>query len=522
MTAKILGSSGTFSGVSYNTNKVDSQKGELMDIANFGPLQGIPDLRPEDYRNYLKMVSAKSKRTKNPQFHAVISCKGSEFDKFQLTEIAKKWLEEMGYANQPYMIVFHNDTENNHVHMVSTRVDQFTGIKLPESYEKIKAVERINKIMNLESSAIKDIDKALSYRFQTQAQFFMILESMGYNVNRNSNFLEVIKYGRIQETLDKNILNDRLKMNDIDQKRMHQVRAIVSKYKSVFSSALTPIYEPLPNNRNGKIKGYSSPLTDFIKSKFGIDFQFHFKDDKAPYGYSVLDHAKGNVFKGSDILKLRELTTHSHKPTKDWLMAVLNTAKVDKLGAVDFDRILLDNALKRKDLVIMNSVDSIILTLDKNDLDELHINDLQDNIYTVSSIGEQNGLSDLLGVSSDNIKIDDQMNSKYYRDLLNAVVRNFATIKEGLKTLNFSILNINNDAYLLDDQNNNLIKIDKIADQNTVDLITNLELEIDDNKNMVDLSTSFLHVVDIADDIDDEAIHGRNRRRKKHSRTNSR
>ena len=146
MIVKILPAKPTFSGVSYNTNKVDRNKGELMKVANFGPLQGLGKLRPQDYVNYLQTVSALNKNISKPQFHAVISAKGKSYDKQALTNIAVAWLKEMGYASQPYLIVYHKDTDNNHVHMVSTRVDR-DGIKIPSDFEHRRAVNNIKECL---------------------------------------------------------------------------------------------------------------------------------------------------------------------------------------------------------------------------------------------------------------------------------------------------------------------------------------------------------------------------------------
>ena len=78
--------SASFPAVGYNTGKLDKNKGELMKVSGFGPLEGLQHWRPEDYRNYLKAVSATNKAVKLPQFHAVISADGKSHDKQETRE----------------------------------------------------------------------------------------------------------------------------------------------------------------------------------------------------------------------------------------------------------------------------------------------------------------------------------------------------------------------------------------------------------------------------------------------------
>ena len=60
-----------------------------MLVKNFSALQGLINLRPEDYKNYLKMVSSTNKAVKKPQFHVAISAEGRSYDKNQLPRIAE-------------------------------------------------------------------------------------------------------------------------------------------------------------------------------------------------------------------------------------------------------------------------------------------------------------------------------------------------------------------------------------------------------------------------------------------------
>jgi hypothetical protein len=52
---------------------------------------------------------------------------------------------------------------------------------------------------------------------------------------------------------------------------------------------------------------FESELQKKLKDVFGIDMVFHQKEDKNPFGYTVIDHKTGKVYKGSDIMKMNEV-----------------------------------------------------------------------------------------------------------------------------------------------------------------------------------------------------------------------
>jgi Relaxase/Mobilisation nuclease domain len=249
----------TFAGIKYNTDKVDRNTGELVLIANFGALQALTNPRPQDLVNYLLMISAQNKGIANTQFHAVISATGRNYNKQELTKVAVMWLKEMKYGDQPYLIVFHKDTDNNHVHLVSSRVGK-DGKQIDRDYEQVRAVRNINKVLGY--------DFALQYRFSTKAQFYSILETQGF--------------------LGRDYLNDEKLQKKISAYKADTAR--IAELKDLFIA-----------NKSD---------TDFVrlmKSQYGLDLVFHSSEGKTPYGYTVIDHHTKQVFKGSEILNLKQL-----------------------------------------------------------------------------------------------------------------------------------------------------------------------------------------------------------------------
>lgn len=44
-----------------------------------------------------------------------------------------------------------------------------------------------------------------------------------------------------------------------------------------------------------------------MRDIYGLDVVFHHKDGQKPFGYSIIDHKSGKVFKGSEIMKMDDL-----------------------------------------------------------------------------------------------------------------------------------------------------------------------------------------------------------------------
>ena len=279
MRAKILSSTSSFNGVTYNTNKTQNEKGELTRLRNFGYLQDTREVGPNEVKNFLITHSNRNVIVKDKQFHAMISCKGREFSKEQLTDIAHEWMDKMGYGSNPFLIVFHKDTANNHVHMVSSRINS-EGKKISDSFEKLRAQEAINEIMrmNPKHEAGKAVDKLKEFHFSTKAQGLMLLENLGFKYRERGELLDLIKYGSVQGQIPLSEINYKTQSYELDKVRTNQLKAILDKYSKVYQTNPVLLFEPSPGDHQKKQIGYRSDLGDFIKDKFGIQLVFHGKE----------------------------------------------------------------------------------------------------------------------------------------------------------------------------------------------------------------------------------------------------
>lgn len=310
-----------FPGVNYNDKKIDQGKGELMLMKNF-PSSINSSSRKEEVKNYLKAISNANTKLQKPQFHAMVSTKFQKHSKEELTMIADNFMKGMGYGKQPYIIVFHNDTDNNHVHLISTRVQKETGKKVNDSYEKLKSQKVLTQVMeklygiNLEEK----LKKLLSYKIYSINQLEILLERNGFKMvknKHNENQLDIFANGIKQKSISAEQLKFDLRPNEI---RLRQIKAILIKYKEIYSNKVFAVKD----NRKAesmlpveKLKSkeaflktkveYESELQKKLRDIFGLDLVFHQKDNLKPFGYTIIDHKNGQIYKGSQIIKLNDL-----------------------------------------------------------------------------------------------------------------------------------------------------------------------------------------------------------------------
>ena len=74
-------------------------------------------------------------RTKKTVFHCSLNPHPDEkLTDEEFTQIAKEYMEALGYGKQPYIVFKHNDIAREHIHIVSLRVD-FDGNKINDKFE---------------------------------------------------------------------------------------------------------------------------------------------------------------------------------------------------------------------------------------------------------------------------------------------------------------------------------------------------------------------------------------------------
>ena len=349
MIVKKLGmvAGGGFPGAGYNERKVAEGVARLMAMENVdAAMRHKVELLHEagfdcagEIEKYLKERSRTYGNTKTTrfQFHIVASVKGQVMSADELTDFARQLMAEAGYGRQPYFVYYHHDTDNNHVHILSTRI-QPNGFPIPDHHDYARLNAAANRILS--SDINRDIQRMFSYDYLTEGQFANIIRSHGYKFERVEDGYVLFRGGVKAATIPLSEIERHISQeNDTRKERAKQLRAIIRKYKAEIAKGKVQNVENVKGHKGQKkkfvrrkvnpdirkIKGangktlsqeeqrHLSDLLDILKTKFGIDIHFQKDRNGDVRGYGIVDHNRKMALDGSKVMKLSELIDFAQK-----------------------------------------------------------------------------------------------------------------------------------------------------------------------------------------------------------------
>lgn len=396
MVAKISAGSSLFGALSYNQEKVEQREAKVLFgnriVENIDSEYTMQNMM-ESFKPYLDA----NNRTEKPILH--ISINPHPNDKLtdtQLLEIGQKYMEHMGYGDQPYLIFKHEDLDRHHLHIVSINVDE-TGKKISNSndfYKSKKITQALEKEYNLlpaerqkqsDNLPLKRVDykagnvkkqvsnvaKAVmkDYRFQSFNEYKAVLSIYGVTVEEVKGEVRDKTYnGLVYSALDKKgekignpfkasligkaVGHDALQKQITFSKQSMKDKAIYNRSRNIIS--------PLLANKPSR-KAFEKEL-----AKNGISVIFHENYEGRIYGITFIDHQEKMVFNGSRLGKefsanvFHRLFNENHKAEVNYLQDSNyiqgQDNEMDSLGGLldmvqhgdDYEEITFMNRMKRK------------------------------------------------------------------------------------------------------------------------------------------------------------------------------
>ena len=352
---------GVFPGAAYNEKKVLAGVAELAGHANIDgnflhtlhTLHGVGIDCSKEVERYLQSQSQTYGNTRSTQWqvHLALSCKGQEKNKEQLVGIAHAMMQEYGMGKQPYFIYFHHDTENNHVHILTTRVTA-KGRLISDHCDYHRFNAALNRVVKEDQQ--NDIGRMFEYSFTTEGQLMNIARGFHYKTGEskeNSGVLSFYHGGveaiRVRRSdIDARIAELKADKRDIARREetAKRLKAIIIKYREL-SLKQAPYSDDdqkmksegkeeehaktkkeLMKRKKVKILPEVKKLTDAkgkplskleqyqmqwfideLRNKFGI--AVHFQKDKngVVRGYGIVDHNNKVALNGSEVMKLADI-----------------------------------------------------------------------------------------------------------------------------------------------------------------------------------------------------------------------
>src|SRR5438445_13837408 len=121
MFANVRGNNSIRSTLYYNDRKVTQGKVEVIHAENF--IKDVKDLSKKDVLMRFDQRISLNDRTLKPAAHIKIGFKTTEnISDEKMSLLADRYMEGIGFGEQPYVVYRHHDVTQPHMHIVSTNI----------------------------------------------------------------------------------------------------------------------------------------------------------------------------------------------------------------------------------------------------------------------------------------------------------------------------------------------------------------------------------------------------------------
>ena len=135
MIAKISATENLGGALGYNFKKVEKEEASILLAQGLYQNKERTYTMAEVFADIQALIPEKC-RTKKMVFHCSLNPHPDEkLSDETLMQIAKEYMEALGYGKQPYIVFKHNDITREHIHIVSLRIDG-EGKKINDKFEK--------------------------------------------------------------------------------------------------------------------------------------------------------------------------------------------------------------------------------------------------------------------------------------------------------------------------------------------------------------------------------------------------
>lgn len=339
MVAKISSNNSLFGTLLYNKNKLDKEEAKLLSSKNVYERADRLFSMQTTIKSFEPYLIA-NKRTEKPIFHVSLNPNPKDIlTDEQYKAIADRYMEDMGYSNQPYIVFKHTDISRTHLHIVSIRVDE-SGKKLDSNFENMRSMKvcrQIEKDFNLHSATkqeqqaysipdkplnykegnvkqqVGNIAKAVlnNYKFQSIGEFRTLLEKMNVSVEE----VKGLKNGKPYHGLVYSALTD----NSVTMKKEKIGTPFKSSLfvKSINMQTLEKYFKKSKQQiQDSKTKEYLKPILAKAMQQSGsidefklllkeknIEPIFRQNEEGRIYGVSFIDYQNKTILNGSRLGK---------------------------------------------------------------------------------------------------------------------------------------------------------------------------------------------------------------------------